>query len=66
MLSRLALAICLTSGALAANGCHRKTGTDEPTHHRVKAERPKPPPKNMPKPLPLPARPMFAVHVADP
>lgn len=65
-LSRLALAICLTSGALATNGCHRKVGTDEPTHHRVKAERPKPPPKNMPKPLPLPAKPLFAVHVADP
>lgn len=67
-LSRLVLAICLTSGALAADGCHRhESGTDSPARAgKVKAERQKPPPRNMPRPLPLPAKPMFAVHVGNP
>jgi hypothetical protein len=62
--SRLALAAFLVS---AAAGCHEKQGTRSPTReHRVKAERPKPPPRNMPRPLPLPSKPQLAVHVGDP
>jgi hypothetical protein len=67
--TRLVFATYLSCGALAIGGCdrHEDGDTESPTHAgKPKTERMKPPPRNMPKPLPLPAKPLFAVHIADP